>query len=111
MAEGKIKQQSNTYLTGSVSKSVAYRSTAVLTTISIPAGIWLVISYMVLGTAGTGTFNNTLGNVPVRSSEVNGGGSINARVVTGPINLDTVCYHNIANGCTVDNRWYAIKLL
>lgn len=111
MANGVIKQQSNTYLTGSASKSVAYRTDTTVTTISLPAGQWLVISYMALGSAGTGTFNNTLGNVSVRSTEVNGGGSINARVVTGPASLDIKCYHNISNGCTVENRWYAIKLL
>lgn len=111
MANGVIKQQSNTYLHGSASKSVAYRTDTVVSTISLPAGQWLVISYMVLGSAGTNTFNHALGNVPVRSPEVNGGGSINARVVAGPINMYVKCWHNLTDGCTVQNQWCAIKLL
>ena len=111
MANGVIKQQSNTYLTGSAIKSVAYRTETVMSTISLPAGQWLVISYMTLGSAGTNTFNHTLDNVTVRSPEVNGGGSINARVIAGPVNMDVKCWHNISNGCTVSSNWYAIKLL
>ena len=111
MAEGKIKQQSNTVLTGTVSKSVAYHTNETVAVIPVPDGQWLVISSMYLNSAGTEVYNHGLGNLIVRTSERNGGGSLNARVVTGPINLELKCFHYVSDGCTVSVNWYAIKLL
>ena len=70
-----------------------------------------MISNMYLSVSGTDTYNHSLGNMVVRTSEKNGGGSINARVVTGSVSLNVVCFHNISNGCTANVNWYAIKLL
>lgn len=111
MANGVIKQQSNTVLSGYESKEIPYRVTTLIKTISIPDGQWLVFSNMFLSVSGNDTYGHSLGNMTVRTSEKNGGGSVNARVVTGPTTLGLQCYHNISNGCTVKVYWYAIKLL
>lgn len=111
MAEGKIKQQSNTFLHGYGSKTVPYRTETVVSTISVPAGTWLLISHMVLSVSGNGVYSHSIGGRTVRSPENNGGGSVLARVEAGPISYDVKCWHNITNGCTAENVWHAIKLL
>ena len=60
------------------SVSVPANSERVIKTLSLPAGLWLIISHMGLSTgSGTSVYNHTLGGRTVRASEVNGGGSMN----------------------------------
>lgn len=93
------------------SVSVPANSERVIKTLSLPAGLWLIISHMGLSTgSGTSVYNHTLGGRTVRASEVNGGGSMNLviRQHTETTNVELKAYSHVA--CTVGGSIYVINL-
>ena len=93
------------------SVSVSANSEKVIKTLSLPAGLWLIISHMGLSTgSGTSVYNHTLGGRTVRASEVNGGGSMNLviRQHTETTNVELKAYSHVA--CTVGGSIYVINL-
>ena len=99
-----------TVITDSASKSAAYHTAVELKDISVPAGTWLIISYMDLNASGSGVYNHGLGTRIVRAPEGNGGGSINSLVVTGPTSVKLDVYHNISGGATARASYDMIRI-
>lgn len=111
MAVSPIKESSNRTMSGTASKTIAVHTTATVTSVDLPEGKWIICSHMKLGASGTSVYNHIVGSQIVRTSEANGGGSMNMRLINGPSTQNIQVYHNLTNGCTVDVTWFAVKLL
>lgn len=96
------------FKTGNANKAVTSSTATTVTTVQIPDGAWLLVSYMDLSDSGNGVYNHTLGLQTVRSSVANGGGSINAQLFSSAQNVDISTYVPFAT--TVRVSWVLIKV-
>lgn len=102
-------QRGNTFTSGSFSKAVTKQTITQLGSMSVPAGTWLIVSHMGLGSGGgTSMFNHYLGDRVVRSTELAGGGSINIIITSGPSNVLVRTYTSVDT--TVTEHYSMIRL-
>ena len=107
VAESTIRQITG-FETGNANKAVASSTITTVTTVQIPDGEWLLISYMDLGDSGNGVYNHVLGLQTVRSTAANGGGSINAMLLSSAQNVNISTYVPFATTARVS--WMLIKV-
>ena len=114
---GKILQRLNkigTPVSGYTSKSVSASTSTTINTIDVPAGTWLLLSYMDLSASSSASsynhylFGAGVINRVVRSTPYNGGGSVNWAVITGPASVDVIAHVPVA--CTVRTSYSLIYL-
>lgn len=102
---------SNDFKYVNYSKAVSAKTTTTLGTWSLGVGFWMVVSYMYLGSGGSGVYNHTVSNRTVRAPEENGGGSMNItfsdfRSAAGSITATTY----VSNAQTVNVQLSAFRL-
>lgn len=110
MAVSTIPLPALNMITGSFSETVPASTVTTLGSISIPSGNWVLFSLMTLNKSGSSVYNHSLGNADVRSSETNGGGSVNIVRVNGPQTINVSTYHHISGGCTVSESYTAFRI-
>ena len=98
------------FSTFSANKAVAAKTSTTIQTFSLPAGKWLLVSYMDLSASGTSYYNHVLDGKTVRSCEHNGGGSMNVRISSSAA-ARTITVGGYANfAVTMRSTVWAIKL-
>ena len=95
--------------------NVQVRTLTDIGSITLGAGTYLVVSYLVLSAAGTSSYNHHVngsvsGTRVVRSTEVNGGGSCNVALFNGNQTITVQAYLGSANNVTVSGSIQAVKL-
>lgn len=106
-----LKRVTLNYIQGGTNYiSVPYQTIRTIASFDLPSGVWFVSNYMTLEQSGTGVFNNIMEGDTVRSSEANGGGCVNAKIITGPKTVEIQTYHNISPSSGVRTNWYAFKI-
>lgn len=99
-----------TVLHHTANKAVSANTETTILSVTIPAGVWLVVSNMDLSVSASGTYNHVLDGMVVRSPATNGGGSCNCKVITKTTAGTVVVKGYIATACTMRERLWAIKL-
>lgn len=110
MATGKIPVPANYYIAESYSVSVAATTTTTVKTLTLPAGTWLVLSYMNLSFSDTGNYINMINSRAVRLSAGDGGGSVNYHIIDANPSAEVLIRTYIPKAGIVRGRVDAIRL-
>lgn len=110
MATGKFPVPANYHIDDSYSVSVAATTLTTVKTFTLPAGTWLVLSYMNLTFSDTGVYAHMINSRTVRSSAEAGGGSVNYQVIDADPSADVLIRTHIPKAGTVRGAVTAIRL-